>query len=77
MAQDAKTSCAIFHYILKNLSFYAEKVDIMTDTIKALTLNPRPAEQVGDFTLNKTNCLRDLNGLGDFLLRCGLRHGDG
>jgi hypothetical protein len=43
MAQDAKTSCAIFHYILKNLSFYAEKVDIMTDTIKALTLNPRPA----------------------------------
>ena len=22
-------------------------------------------------------CLRDLNGLGDFLLRLGLRHGDG
>ena len=41
------------------------------------TKNPRPAEQVGDFTFNKTNCLRDLNGLGDFLLRCGLRHGDG
>ena len=27
--------------------------------------------------MNKTSCLRDLDGLGDFLLRCGLRHGDG
>ena len=39
--------------------------------------NPWPAKQARDLLFNKMNCLRDLNGLGDLLLRCGLRHGDG
>ena len=38
---------------------------------------PWPAKQVRDLLFNKTNYLRDLDGLGDFLLRFGLRHGDG
>ena len=41
-----------------------------------LTRIPGLHQQVRDLLFNKTNCLRDLNGLGDFLLRLGLWHGD-
>ena len=37
---------------------------------------PWPAKQARDLLFNKTNCLRDLDGLRHFLLRLGLWHGD-